>query len=222
MARSAAPANQSLALITALQSGDDAALLVAAPRARVGDVRSMLSRGSQKPQVFSVEVLATPPRLGDSLGGPALTSQTVQPVEFSVSAPTALNIDVGFARRGMDTETPGAYITGSGAEIRVGQGLSLKKLASGQEIDHKGWYLFAASDGRALTWTPANDPATPNRGMHLENTVEIGDVQAGVAMNAGPMRTSLSVVKRTVKSYIGPYKHSADDSFAGFTFSWKR
>jgi hypothetical protein len=89
-------------------------------------------------------------------------------------------------------------------------------------VERHGWYLFAASDGRALTWTPNNDPASANRGVRLENNVKIGDLQAGFAMSSGAMKTSLSVVKRSVKTWVGPYAAKADDSFAGLTWSWRR
>ncbi len=36
------------------------------------------------------------------------------------------------------------------------------------------------------------------------------------------MQASLALVQRTVKSQIGPFKKSVDESFAGLTLTWKR
>jgi hypothetical protein len=146
-------------------------------------------------------------------------SPSPQPLEFSLSAPAGL-LDIGVAHRTISAESPGAAISGQGAEVRIGQGLALRP-TEGDSDKREGWYLFAASDGRALTWTPNNDPRSPDRNLRLQNSAEIGDIQAGLAVQHGDLQTSLSLVKRTVKSWIGPFKTSADDSFAGVTFAFK-
>lgn len=158
-------------------------------------------------------------RPSDELGAAVMFSDTPQPLEFSLAAPAGM-FDIGLAHRTISSESFGTSVSGQGAEVRIGQGLALRKL-DGDSSKRQGWYLFAASDGRALTWTPNNDPTAPDRNMRLQNSAEIGDIQAGLAMQRGDMQTSLSLVKRTVKNWIGPFKTSADDSFAGLTFSFK-
>lgn len=141
------------------------------------------------------------------------------PLEFSLAAPAGI-LDVGVAHRALSTEIDGQSVNSRGAEVRIGQGLALRE-SKGDSAKRQGWYLFAASDGQALTWTPNTDPTAPNRNLRLQNSAEIGDIQAGFAIQHGELQTSLSVVKRTVKSWIGPFKTSADDSFAGVTFAFK-
>lgn len=208
------------AIAMAVAAARDIGMIVDAPGPESLLPAPALRHGRETAPIgMSVEVTAAPVRFTD-MGANGALSRGATPMEFSVAAPTSLNVDVGFARRRVDSETPGAYVTGSGSEVRIGQGLA--KALEGKDIDRHGWYLFAASDGRALTWTPSNNPARADRGMRLENAVEIGDIQAGVAMSAGALKTSLSVVKRTVKNWIGPYKTEADESFAGLTLSYKR
>jgi len=217
-------AQPSAALAAALRADSDSEMLL---RARMPTIlitvsapRAELSNGLNHStlKAISIEVLAPPPALGDSLGpSVALTSK---PLEISMATPLPNSgLDVGFAKRGVSSQTRSGYVSGGGAEVRIGRGL----VQSGSDaVDHHGWYLFAASDGRALTWTPNNDPASADRGLRVENSVKIGDLQAGFAMSSGRMRTSLSVVKRSVKTWVGPYAAKADDSFAGLTWSWKR
>lgn len=163
----------------------------------------------------TAEALRPPEELGVDVG----FEEAPRPVEFSLSAPAGM-FDVGVAHRTLSTEVEGRSVSSRGAEVRIGQGLALRQ-ASGDSSKRQGWYLFAASDGQALTWTPNNNPAAPDRNLRLQNSAEIGDIQAGLAMQRGDMQTSLSLVKRTVKNWIGPFKTSADDSFAGVTFSFK-
>jgi hypothetical protein len=214
----------SAALAAALQTDSDVDALMraktptilvtsSAPRPHIGNELSHSTFAE-----MSIEVLIPPPALGDSVG--LGTSNALRPLEVAIATPLSnFDLDVGFAKRGMSSETPGAYVSGGGSEVRIGQGLVQ---SGGDDVDHHGWYVFAASDGRALTWTPNNDPSSADRGLRLENTVEIGDLQAGFAMSSGRMKTSLSVVKRSVKTWVGPYAAKADDSFAGLTWSWKR
>lgn len=215
------PATPSPALAMALQSNSEALLRATPPiLVTAAAPRPNLSRSTNHArfETISVEVLAPPPALGESLG-PA-RSDAGRPMEVSLSTPLKnFDLDVGFAKRGMSAETPSGYVSGGGAEIRIGRGLVQ---SAGDDVDHHGWYLFAASDGKALTWTPNNDPGSANRGMRLENSAKIGDLQAGFAMSSGAMKTSLSVVKRSVKTWVGPYAAKADDSFAGLTWSWRR
>jgi hypothetical protein len=168
---------------------------------------------------LSFEITNAPTRDTVTFGTAVSFSEASEPIEMLLAAPMKF-FDVGFAQRTVSTEYRGAYVTGQGAEVRVGQGLALRQ-SNGAASSRNGWYLFAASDGRQLSWTPASDPAAPTRTLRLDQGVEIGDLQLGLAAQRGHVQTSLSVVKRTVKSYFGPFKTSADDSFAGLTLSWR-
>jgi hypothetical protein len=205
----AAPRNP--ALMLALQQGE----ALSAPLAP--DARLIGQELGIQGLSFSASEAALRP--ADELGTAELFADTPQPLEFSLAAPAGM-FDIGLTHRTVSSESFGTYVTGQGAEVRIGQGLALRAV-DGDSSKRQGWYLFAASDGRALTWTPNSDPTSPNRNLRLQNSAEIGDIQAGLAMQRGDIQTSLSLVKRTVKNWIGPFKTSADDSFAGVTFSFK-
>jgi hypothetical protein len=144
-----------------------------------------------------------------------------RPLEISLAAAAPWNLDVGVAHRSLGEDGPGGRLAGRGSEVRIGQGLA--RLAPTRVPSSRpSWYFFAASDGRALTWTPTSDPADPNRALRLQDRVEIGDLMAGLSMETHGLQASLGYVKRNVKTQIGPFKKSIDASFAGVTLTWKR
>jgi hypothetical protein len=208
------------------QSADaafDSAPLVLQANAPVHAAGAISWRGDQAPifKGLSLDVAPAPFRSAMTFGVPVSVYDAPEPMELSVSASTGFSLDVGLAQRTVHTDLRGASVTGQGTEVRIGQGLGISQ--DNRHLPyHSGWYLFAASDGRAVTWTPASDPSRPGGALRLENGVQIGDIQAGVAMSRGALQTSFSVVKRTVKSFVGPFRTSADGSFAGITLSWRK
>lgn len=172
---------------------------------------------------ISVEVLEAPQRdagfgYDGSLGG-----EPVPVMELQVSAAIPFNLDVGLARRQVSAQNSNKFSEGGGTEVRLGQNLSrLAPEFKNPDAGRTAWYLFAATDGRALTWMPSADLSDPNRNLRVQDRAEIGDVQAGVTMQKNGIQASLAVVQRTVKTRVGPYKTSRDESFAGLTLTWKR
>ncbi len=61
---------------------------------------------------------------------------------------------------------------------------------------------------------PSADLSDPNRNLRVQDRAEIGEGQLGVSMQKKSMQASLALVQRTVKSQIGPFKKSVDESFA--------
>lgn len=173
---------------------------------------------------MTVEVLEAPTRMMEGFGFDTEVRDSRTPdmeVQFATSTP--FNLDVGVAHRQTSVQTSGQLTEGRGAEVRLGQNLS--RLAPEFKTPDNGrtaWYFFAASDGRALTWTPNSDPSDPNRDLRVQDRAEIGDVQAGFSMQKKGMQASLALVQRTVKNRVGPFKESKDESFAGLTLTWKR
>lgn len=183
---------------------------------------SQLRTGAEEPswiKDISLSMREEPMRESMDLGSPIGLAEAPAPIELTLAAPTKY-FDVSLAQRTQSSEFRGASISGQGAEVRIGRGLSLLQSGGGGP-QQTGWYLFAASDGRQLSWTPTSDPATPTRSLRLDNGVEIGELQIGLAAQHGALQSSLSLVKRTVKSYAGPFRSSADGSFAGITLAYK-
>lgn len=173
---------------------------------------------------MSIEVMDAAPR--DSIGFSPETSfsEGATPgVEMQLSAATPFNLDVGVARRQVSGQRSSEFTEGGGTEVRLGQNLSrLAPEFKNPDSGKTAWYLFAASDGRALTWMPSADVSDPNRNLRVQDRAEIGEAQAGLTMQKNGMQASLALVQRTVKTRIGPFKQSKDESFAGLTLTWKR
>ncbi|MDX2237343.1 MAG: hypothetical protein NW203_07245 [Hyphomonadaceae bacterium] len=107
----------------------------------------------------------------------------------------------------------------AGVEARIGQRLArVVRPWQTPSWDQPTWYFFAASDGQALTWAP--DVAVPGRtnGLRLQDRVELGDMQAGISMEAGGLQTSFAYVQRDISGVGG----SAEENFAGVTLTWRR
>lgn len=145
-------------------------------------------------------------------------------IEFTLSAParvTGLNVDVALApRAAFEINGDGQRLRGAGAELRLGRGLeALVRPFQSPSWDNPTWYFFAAADGSALTWRPENTSNVLERGLRLqEERVVVGDVQAGVSMEANGMQASLSLVKRDVTNGV----ITEDESFVGATLTWRR
>jgi hypothetical protein len=191
--------------------------------------RDNLSPGSKLTQRgflsgLSIEVIDATPR--DAVGfspETALGDGYTPGVEVQLSAAIPFNLDVGLARRQVSGQNSNKFSEGGGTEVRLGQNLSrLAPEFKNPDAGRTAWYLFAATDGRALTWMPSADLSDPNRNLRLQDRAEIGEGQVGLTMQRKGMQASLALVQRTVKTRIGPFKQSKDESFAGLTLTWKR
>jgi hypothetical protein len=131
-----------------------------------------------------------------------------------------LPVDVSLAQRTTLSISPDGDIgrTGQGAEVRVGRRLS--RLVGDWETatwDKPSWYLFAASDDEAISWTPGGG-AGGGSIRYQEDRVEIGDMQIGVGVEAMGAQASLSYVQRDIQGRYG----SAEENFTGVTLTWRR
>lgn len=150
-----------------------------------------------------------------------------QPMEFSFQAPsgaTGLPVDFALAhRRGAD-EGPEGRIESKGVEARLGQRIrGIAPEFKTPTWDKPAWYIFAASDNDAVTWTPAASPNDPNRALRSQDRVAVGDIQAGLSLEANGMQASLAYVKREVTT-MDAIRHTekANQEFGGITLTWRR
>jgi len=145
--------------------------------------------------------------------------------EVELAAPgarTGIGFDVAIAQRasfGADSEGD-LNRAGNASEVRFGQGLGLRRAPSQRPT----WFLFAASEDEAVTWQPGARTAFGGAGgsFALQDRVEIGDMQAGVTYERGPVQASLAYVEREVSTQIGVQSWSEDERFAGVTLTMKR
>lgn len=141
--------------------------------------------------------------------------------EAVFAAQTSGGIDVALApRAAILTNADGDVGSArAGVEARIGQRLAhMVRPWETPSWDRPTWYFFAASDGQALTWAPNVSAPGRTNGLRLQDRVEIGDMQAGVSVEAGGLQTSFAIVQRDVSGFGG----SAEENFAGLTVTWRR
>lgn len=84
-------------------------------------------------------------------------------------------------------------------------------------------FLFAASDDEAVIWTPSASPANGGvaRGgslAYVEDQVEVGEVHAGIGIEAEGLRLSVGYTEHDVETRFG----NRGESYAGFNLTWRR
>jgi len=149
-----------------------------------------------------------------------------QPLEISIAGPAASSgLDFSVSRRAGSEQGPNGQATTAGAELRIGQRLTanMARFRSPSSWSQPAWYIFAASDGQALTYTPSNDPEALNRNFRLQDRVNIGDIQAGISMEAAGLQASLSYVQREVTTMdVIRHEERSREDFTGLTLTWRR
>lgn len=133
-------------------------------------------------------------------------------------------VDVSFAQTASIGVSSDGDISrqGRGSELRLGRGLRASHGPRKTSWDSPAWYIFAASDDEALTWTPGVAGATRSGpSFAVQDRVEIGDMQAGVTYEAGGLQASLAYVERDVSVTTGARTVSQDESFTGFTLTYR-
>jgi hypothetical protein len=146
--------------------------------------------------------------------------EPAQGLSFSFATPR-FGDDFGF---GIATRT--AYLAtdfgesrSRGAEVRFGQrldGLVREFQTSGW--DNPSWYFFAASDGQALTWTPAMERAMRPGLSYQDDRITIGDLQAGLSMEANGLQASFSYIQREISNG----RASDTQNFTGVSLTMRR
>lgn len=133
--------------------------------------------------------------------------QTGLPVDFSVAQRATMRV----------SEDGDMRQSGRGTEVRIGRGLArlADSLRGDSDWRNPTWYLFAAGDNEQLSWTPG---AQGRSVTYREDRVEIGDMQAGVAVEAMGIQASLAYVERDIQGKYG----SAEENFTGITLTWRR
>lgn len=148
---------------------------------------------------------------------------SIRQVEFAFTS-SGLPVDVALAPRASMTVNENGDIErqSQGAELRLGRGLNMRR-RSQPTWEEPAIYLFAASEDEALTWQPGvrNAFGGTSANFALQDQVEIGDMQAGVTYQAGPLQASLAYVEREVSVRSGAQSFSQDESFTGLTLTMR-
>ncbi len=223
-------ANAALALAIDIEQADDAGAsqppILAARPATLGAVLKRTTP-AQEALALSFQPAATRrPAIGPYAGAGAAEGFSARQISLSApGAPIGLGVDLALAHRAGAQDGPGGRYEAAGAEVRLGQRLEgLAPEFQPPTWDKPAWYVFAASDGTALTWTPASEPADPNRALRLqEDRVEIGDIEAGFSVQAGNVQASVSYVERDVVTMDKiRASRSTEQTFTGLTVTWRR
>jgi hypothetical protein len=155
------------------------------------------------------------------VGMPGVTGEW-KPMEVALAGPAAsTGLDFLIAHRTGSDQNDAGSATTRGTELRIGSGL--REFTSPPSWSRPAWYVFAASDGQALIYTPSTDPTSPNHAFHMQDRVNIGDMQIGVSAEAKGMQASLSYIRREVTTIdLIRHEETAQDDFAGLTFTWRK
>ena len=141
-------------------------------------------------------------------------------LEFELGAPhdlTGMPLDFAITQRAAFNAGEDGDINrhSQGSEVRIGRAIGDPH--SGMTESQSRIYMFAASDNEALTWRPGQD----NHFTLDRDTVQVGDRQAGITYQRGPMQASIAYVEREISAQVGTTSHSDTEQFAGFTFTMK-
>ncbi|HVZ98817.1 MAG TPA: hypothetical protein VG841_00730 [Caulobacterales bacterium] len=111
---------------------------------------------------------------------------------------------------------------GRGAELRLGRGVNMPRQKRA-DWRHPILYGFVAADDEAITWRPGVRNAFGDSGSSfaLQDRVEIGDRQAGITYERGPLQASLAYVERSVDARSGGRTYSRDERFTGITLTMR-
>ncbi|MBU6373602.1 MAG: hypothetical protein KJS97_12830 [Alphaproteobacteria bacterium] len=79
--------------------------------------------------------------------------------------------------------------------------------------DKSDWYLFAGTDGQAMTWAPraAHD-------LQIQDRIVVGELQAGVSYQTGPLQASVAYMEHEVSNT----QRTDRQGFAGVSFTYRR
>ena len=113
--------------------------------------------------------------------------------------------------------TSDAGLQSYSAEIRLGNMLQLDRNSA-----NRGWYVFAAADGEALSInTRGLAPGDGNpMAVSLSDQITIGDLQAGVSTYVGDTQLTISYIQTEAEySAQGSETISKTESFAGFSLA---
>lgn len=148
---------------------------------------------------------------------PGSLDETERRFDLSFATRTVIPaLQVGVAQRAEVKQDDDDSVRLLGREIRLGD-LGVGEFES-PTWDNPQWYVFAASDDGALTWTPAARREGVNALRYQEDRISIGDFQAGLSIEASGVQAALSYVQREV-SLNGK---SEDGSFTGFSVTLRR
>lgn len=157
---------------------------------------------------------------GDSFGGE---------VTFGVSGErSGLGLDFELAPRAqIERGRGGNNVARTGAEIRIGRGLSKEGLEArdlrGTGAVLPSWYFFVGADNEALVWNVADKQAFD--GATLRDQVTVGDLQAGIAWKTsrgGQMSFGLIERKLEWNDMTGDRDVNRRQQFAAFSLTMRR
>lgn len=113
--------------------------------------------------------------------------------------------------------TSDAALKSYSAEIRLGNVVQFDRNSA-----NRGWYVFAATDGEALSInTRSLAPGDGNpMAVSLSDQITIGDLQAGVSTYVGKTQLTISYIQTEAKySAQGSETVSKTESFAGISLA---
>jgi hypothetical protein len=195
------------------------------PPVSFSDPMSALESGSPARTRYSGSAHEAPGANAGSTLAEQESDESPRAVEVQFSAgreSTGIGLDISVAQRASFSANAEGDIARAGraSELRLGRGLTQDTRSNGSS-----WFVFAASEDESLTWQPGGDASRGGQGaaFGVRDRVEIGDMQAGVTYERGPLQASLAYVEREVSVQTGVGASiSRDESFTGVTLTMRR
>lgn len=161
-----------------------------------------------------------------SLAAPALRVRgPVGPSAFRLQAPDLTSTGYAALR---DRQEPVSWTSTPARTPPAGRGLQDLERELTAPLPMATWdaprlFLFAASDDEAVIWTPSASPTNGGvaRGgslAYVEDQVEVGEVHAGIGIEAEGLRLSVGYTEHDVETRFG----NRGESYAGFNLTWRR
>lgn len=140
-------------------------------------------------------------------------------LDLSYTTPEFRDVEMRFsARSGYGFTTDGRLNSEyQSRELRIGRNIDRN------DFSRPAWYLFVADENEALIWDPNVVSAFGRSGSEfsLQDQVEIGDLQVGVAYDWNGIQTTFSYVEREIGTNMGSRSYYEDENFVGFTFTYR-
>lgn len=140
-------------------------------------------------------------------------------LDFQYTTPDYRNIEMSFAARsGYGFNHQGELNSQYQSRmLRIGRNLTR------ENFSEPAWYFFVADEDEALIWDPGSQSAFGGRSSRfaLQDQVELGDMQVGVAYDWMGWQTTFSYVEREVGTQVGHQSYYTDDSFVGVTVTYR-
>lgn len=140
--------------------------------------------------------------------------QQTRRLEVALTQSNVGGLDLAVAQRATLRVNPHGDIErhSAGREFRLGQRLGITERQA-SSWDNPSWYFYYASDDDVVTIDASQ--------IQLQDRVRLGDMEAGITYEAGPIQASFAYIERSFSTKIGRQSFSQSENFTGVTLTMR-